>query len=806
MNLRSLIGSGVLLIDGAMGTMLQERGLEKGEPPEVLNLKKPEVVLSVHREYLEAGAMAVTTNTFGGSRVKLEEYGLGDSTLEVNRRGAEIAREACGKEGFVLGSVGPTGKFLRPMGELDFDDAVAIFREQVTGLVQGGVDAIKIETMMDIREVKAAIVAAREVTDLPIIAMMTFQESGATFLGTTPQAFAVLADAFDVDVIGANCSVGPEKLVSVLAAMASVTEKPLIAQPNAGIPVLEGGKTVFPLGPEGFGEKVREFLPLGVRVVAGCCGTTPSHIREARKNLGYRRPTGVEVVTPPSRAIEPSKGLFVSSRSRVVTISPEGPLLIVGERINPTGKKAFSEELRNGVLDTVKREAVEQEELGAHILDVNVGAPGVDEESLMEEAVYTVNVSSTLPIMIDSANPSVIERGLKAVDGIPIINSVTGERKKLESVLPLASRYRASLICLLFDEGGITEDPFERLKVAEKILREAREAGIPPERLIIDCLTTTVSSSDRAPGATLETVRLVREKLGLPVILGVSNVSFGMPERKVINRTFLAMAADAGLSLAIMNPHDREMVDMVYAANLLLGKDPGGAEFIARFSGERVEEEADATPLGRVRQGVVKGVKEEILPAVEEALKEGIDPMTLNNEGVVKGLEEVGKLFDQAKVFLPQVIASAETAKIAFERIKEELKEEGREKRGKVLLATVEGDIHDIGKNIVGTLLSNHGFEVIDLGKNVPARRIVEEARRHDVDVVGLSALMTTTMVEMENVIELLRKEGIDVVTIVGGAVVTEEYARSIGAELYAKDAMDAVAKLIEIVENKGKR
>ncbi len=806
MSLLNLIKSGVILIDGAMGTMLQEAGLKKGQAPEVLNVERPDVVKDVHLQYLSSGSMAITTNTFGGNRVKLSEYGMGELVYDLNRKGAEIAREAAGSDAFVLGSVGPTGKFLKPVGELSFDEAVEIFEEQIRGLVDGGVDAIKIETMMDIRELKSAVIAARNVTELPVIAMMTFQESGATLLGTTPQAFGALADAMGVDVIGANCSVGPDRLLDVVSVIASVTGRPLIAQPNAGIPILEGGRTVFPLGPEEFSRKMREFLNLGVRVVAGCCGTTPAHIRAVRETFGYRRKVGLETVPAPSKAIKEVVGCKVTSRSRVVTVTPDSPLLIVGERINPTGKKKFSEELKKGSLDSVKREAIEQEEAGAHILDVNVGVPGVDEEALMEGAVYTVNMNSTLPVMIDSANPAVIEKGLKAVDGIPIINSVTGEEKKLNSILPLAKKYHAALICLLFDERGIHDDPVARLKIAEKIVTAAREVGIPKEMLIIDCLTTTVSSSQRAPSCTLETIELVRRELGLPVILGVSNVSFGMPERKVINRVFLSMAAARGLNMAIMNPHDREMVDAVFAANLLLGKDREGEEFINRFSGAREEEAEDETPMGKIKKGVLKGVKGEISSYIEEALQQGIDPMTINDEAVIKGLEEVGKLFDQSKVFLPQVIASAETAKLAFDRLKKELKGEVREKKGKVLLATVEGDIHDIGKNIVGTLLENHGFEVIDLGKSVPSSKIVEEAVRHEVDVVGLSALMTTTMMEMENVISLLREKKIDVVTIVGGAVVTEDFAREIGAEIYAKDAMDAVAKLKEVVEKKRDR
>ncbi len=458
------------------------------------------------------------------------------------------------------------------------------------------------------------------------------------------------------------------------------------------------------------------------------------------------------------------------------------------------------------MMEQVVREAREQEQRGAHILDVNVGAPGVAEDLLMEEAIYSVNLNSTLPVMIDSANPAVIERGLIAVDGIPIVNSVTGEMRKLEALLPLVKRFGASLICLLLDESGIPESPKARLSIALKILKEAEKAGIDKNKLIFDCLATTISASQRAAINTLETVELVRKELNLPVILGVSNVSFGMPERQLVNRTFLSMAVSRGLNLAIVNPHDREMIDTIFSCNLLWGKDRDGDEYIGRVTGEIIgmkEGEFAEGNFPEIRDAVRRGLKQEIVEVIDSAIKMGAEPLLVNNEGIVKGLEEVGKLFNSSKIFLPQVIAAAETAKIGFERIKGELGEERGEKIGTVLLATVEGDIHDIGKNIVAALLSNHGFEVIDIGKNVPAEKILEEAIKNRVDVVGLSALMTTTMVEMKKVIDLLKARGVETVSIIGGAVVTEEYAKEIGAELYARDAMDAIHKLKDAVIKK---
>lgn len=806
MNPINLIQSGVVLWDGAMGTLLLERGLVKGRPPEELNVENPDIIYRIHKNYLEAGAVAVTTNTFGANRVKFSEYDIGKSVREINRRGAEIARKACQGGFFVSGSVGPTGKFIKPLGELEFTEAVDVFREQISALIEGGADAIKIETMMDIRELKAAIYAARSLSNIPVIAMMTFQENFRTLLGTTPESFGVVADGMGADVIGINCSVGPSKMVDMLSIIASVTSRPLIAQPNAGLPKMVDGKTCFPMGAEEFAKAVEEFLPLGVRIFAGCCGTTPEHIKKMRSFLRFRTNKGLETVPAPDRAIDLLPGQKLSSRTRAMSIELDGPVKIVGERINPTGKRKFAEELRKGMMEQVVREAREQEEKGAHILDVNVGVPGVAEDLLMEEAIYSVNLNSTLPVMIDSANPAVIEKGLMAVDGIPIVNSVTGEMSKLEALLPLVKRFGASLICLLLDESGIPESPKARLSIALKILKEAEKAGIDKNKLIVDCLATTISASQRAVINTLETVELVRKELDLPVILGVSNVSFGMPERKLVNRTFLSMAVSRGLNLAIVNPHDREMIDTIFSCNLLWGTDRDGDEYIGRVTGEIIgmkEGEFSEGNFPEIRDAVRRGIKQEIVKVIDIAISKGAEPLLVNNEGIVKGLEEVGKLFNTSKIFLPQVIAAAETAKIGFERIKGELGEERGEKIGTVLLATVEGDIHDIGKNIVAALLSIHGFEVIDIGKNVPAEKILKEAIKNRVDVVGLSALMTTTMVEMKKVIDLLKARGVETVSIIGGAVVTEEYAKEIGAELYARDAMDAINKLRDAVMKK---
>jgi 5-methyltetrahydrofolate--homocysteine methyltransferase len=800
---RKRIADGLLLWDGAMGTMLQARGLlPRGAVPEELCLSRPGDLSDIHAAYFAAGSNAVTTNTFGANRVKLAEYGLESRVAEINAAAVRAARKAAGARRLVAGSIGPTGKFVEPLGPMPFREAVELFAEQIRALAAAGADLLIAETMMDLRELKAVLVAARETCSLPVAAMMTFEGSGATLLGTTPEAFGVTASAMGADLVGLNCSLGPEAMFPLVERLFAVTATPVIVQPNAGMPTLSGDVTVFPMGPDEFGGYAARFKALGVSVVGGCCGTTPDHIRAAARETGISSGRPVRRV---ARPILPEPGLRVASRGRVTTIGG-GAFVVVGERINPTGKKAFAEELRRGDLSSVTREAREQAEKGADVLDVNVGTPGVDEPALMRQAVFAANVAADVPVMIDASDAEALRTGLESADGLPVLNSVTGERKKLAAVLPLAAKYGAALVCLPFDEHGIPDSAAGRLAITRRIVNAAVKAGVRREMLLVDGLTTTISASADAARITLDTVQAVREKLALPTLLGLSNVSFGLPGRAQVNRAFLGLAMARGLSAAIVNPHDEGMADAAVTARLLAGE-PGAADrFVERFAAAGLPAGSQAAlpaagsvdddPARAVSTAVVRGDGKAVVEGVRRMLSSGVPPLEVSTKGLLPGMEEVGRRFERNVVFLPQVMASAEAMKAGFAVVKEAMGGARGESHGRILLATVEGDVHDIGKNIVATLLENHGFDVIDLGKNVPSKRIVEEARRRKVDVVGLSALMTTTMTEMKQVVAQLASQGIETVTIVGGAVVTEDFASRIGATLYARDGMDAVRKL----------
>ena len=804
MNIKNELHNGVLLFDGATGTMLQKEGLKGSECPETWNLTKADVVKDVHMAYIDAGAQVVTTNTFGANRVKLKEYGLENDVDKINIQAVKIAKEASMGDVLVAASVGPTGKFIEPVGDLSFDDAVNIFSQQVSALERGGADILLVETMMDIKELKAAVIAARDATSLPVFATMTFESNMRTLLGTTPEVFGVVARSLGVSAIGANCSLGIEGIYNTLERLRQVVDLPLIANPNAGIPVLEGEETLFPATPEEMAKWAPSLLELGVRIVGGCCGTTPEHIRKMGDEVRE-----FTAKNPLADIYKPVKGGAVASRSSYVFFGQGNRPLLVGERINPTGRKKLGEEILEGKTALIRKEAISQVEDGADILDVNIGVPNVDEPLFIKKAVFAVNDNCKAPVIIDSSNHSAIEEGLKAVDGKAVVNSVNGEEKSLLVILPLVKKYGASVIGLTLDEAGIPAMAEGRFKIAEKILKMALSYGIHKDDIIIDCLALTVSASQDAAKETLKAIRMVKERLGVSTILGVSNVSFGLPNREVINASFLEMAIGAGLDMAIVNPHNSRIMEGYHASLLLKGFDPGAERFIKRFKaeGEAVLsdiEEEDGDIGKKLFRAIVNGDKDRIEAFVAEALSQGLRPLDISNDALIPGLEEVGRRFDKNIYFLPQVMLSAETMKKAFNILKKELKGEKRRCPGRILMATVEGDVHDIGKNIVSTLLENHGFEVIDLGKNVPADRILDEALKHDVDVVGLSALMTTTVMMMKDVIKTLKENGVKTFTIVGGAVVTQEFAESIGADIYASDAMDAVRKLKALLEEKG--
>ncbi len=799
-----------LLFDGATGTMLQRLGLKPGGCPDELNLSEPELVSKVHRAFVEAGSDIVTTNTFGASRIKLKEYDLDRRTAEINRSSAEIARKAIGESGFVAGDLGPSGLFVEPVGNLTFDDCLETYTEQACALKEGGADLIIIETMMDIKEMKAAIIAAKS-TGLPVVATMTFDETMRSVLGTPPESFAIMAASLGVDAIGANCSLGIDGILSAIEAMAEVTAVPFIAQPNAGLPVMVGEKTVFPATPEEMASYVPRLVSAGVRILGGCCGTGSEHIEAMGAAFKALKPVARKEAGHTALASRTSFQLFGAGRAPI----------IIGERINPTGRKKLTAEIKEGKTTTIRKDARAQAAVGAHTLDINIGVPGTDEVPSMVRAVFSVNDNCSLPVVIDSSSDLAIEAGLKAVDGKPMINSISAEVKKLDSIIPVAKKYGGALLGLALDDSGIPETAEGRLKAAEKILDRMLAAGLKKEDLIIDCLAMTVSAQPQGAIETLRAIRLIKKHLGLPTVLGVSNISFGLPMRGLINSNFLAMAIEAGLDCAIINPMNTAMMDSYHAATVLNARDlraeayikyaerkaaaatdHGTAELISQ--GEPVSLEAKRIIEGvrdKLKYAIIDGDEEHVVPMVEEALAEGLDPIAVSNEGLIPGLEEVGKLFAANKYFLPQVMLSADTMKKAFARLKVEMKDKSGPSAGRVLLATVEGDIHDIGKNIVATLLENHSFEVIDLGKNVPTEKILDEAVKHDVDIVGLSALMTTTVMEMDNVIKKLEERGINAMTIVGGAVVTEEFSNKIKADEYGGDALGAVDKIKRLVE-----
>ncbi|MDG5468970.1 homocysteine S-methyltransferase family protein [Deltaproteobacteria bacterium IMCC39524] len=789
---RKALADRVLVLDGAMGTLLQERGLPPGGCPEEMNRIAPEAVVGVHAEYAAAGADILVANSFGGNRAKLGHYGLESAVDELNRRAVELARKAGGDKIFVGGSVGPTGRFVEPVGDAGFDEMVDIFAEQISALAGAGADLISFETFLDIRELRAGVIACRDVCDLPIIAQMTFDDAGRTVLGTPPEAAAVTLDGLQVDVIGSNCGLGIDGIYDVLARMRQVTNRPLIAQANAGLPILKDGQTIFPGTPEEMTAYHEGLIALGVRVVGGCCGTTPNHIRVMRSALGDY----AQDWTPP-----PRRG-FLSSRSAVAEFGGDTACALIGERINPTGKKAFTAELLAGKTAYIRREATGQLAAGAHLLDVNCGAPGVDEAASLERAVYAVTGVCPAPLVIDTSDLEALERGLKAADGKVLINSVNGEAKSLEKVLPLARRYGAAVIGLTLDETGIPETAEGRVEIARRILDSALILGLPKQDLVIDCLTLTVSAEQKRALETLRALRQVRDELGLATALGVSNISFGLPSRPVLSSVFFAMALEAGLKVAIINPRDERMMDAYRSALVLLCQDVRAEVYIGHYAEQASAAPAVAqgdTPLDvrqRLAAAIVSGDSEGVVSLVKDAMQEGLDVMAVSNEGLLPGLEEVGRRFADNRVFLPQVMRSAETMQTAFAYIKENFAGESGPSLGRILMATVEGDIHDIGKNIVCTLLENHGFEVIDLGKNVSAARILEVAQKEEIDAVGLSALMTTTLQQMDVTLGKLRDAGIKVFTMVGGAVVTQEYADSIGADIYAKDALEAVDKV----------
>jgi 5-methyltetrahydrofolate--homocysteine methyltransferase len=792
----------ILVYDGAFGTMLQGKGLlTPGVCPEELCLTHPNDIIDIHRQYIDAGANVIETNTFGASSLKLQEYGIEKKVREINTAAVKLAKEAAKGRAYIAGSIGPLPKQLEPLGDLTFDDALKIYAGQAAYLEKAGADLLIIETMSDIKEAKAAVIAAKSATKLPVQAQMTFEKGKWTVSGTPPEVAAVVLGACGADIVGANCSSGPEDLLETLRTIGRYFDGYISVLPNAGLPELVDGKTVYKATPEYMADYALQFAKLGVNLTGGCCGTNPDHIRAIAKALKNKRPAKRAFIG----------GLTLASRTRVVRVAGDTVPLVIGERINPTNRKDLFGDLSAGKMTVARNDAVTQVRNGAAVLDINMGAAGLDEAVLMKNAVANIQNTVEVPIAIDTTSEEALEIGLKEYAGKPLINSVNGKAKSIASVIPLAAKYGAALIGLTIDEKGIPKKTSERIAIAKKIVARAEKAGIKKEDILIDCLTLTVSSEPDGAKLTIQAIEKLKE-LGLKVSLGVSNISFGLPNRKLINSSFLSMAVGAGLDGAIINPNDVQMMDAFRAASVLANRDRMAANYIAQMREREAAKTgiaAGKTPVDaktldiktRLHNAILFGERDGMKDLIAEGIGSGLKPFDINMAILVPALEEVGRRFEKKEYFLPQLILAADTMRIAFESLKAHMKEgEGEKSAGKIVIATVEGDVHDIGKNIVVAVLENYGFTIIDLGKNVSCKEIVESAKKHRADIVGLSALMTTTMTEMEKVTAEIKKQGLPAKTVVGGAVITPGYARKIGADGYAKDAVAAVKVIRELL------
>lgn len=822
-DLQAWLKEKILVMDGAMGTMLQQKGMMPGQCPELFGVEHPDILSEIHRQYLEAGADIIETNTFGGNGYKLAEYGLETRVEEINAEAVRLARQAVKGRALVAGCVGPTGQLLAPMGTAAFDDLYRVFEQQVTALERAGADLIAIETMTDIGEMRAALIAARQCCRIPIIAHLTFEPGGRTMMGTDPVTALIILDALQPLAIGANCSGGAKELLPIIQTMGQYTRNYLTVEPNAGLPCLVNGKTVFPDTPEEMAEYALRLREAGANIIGGCCGTTPEHIQAMAAVL-----KGL----PPARR-SGRKYFAFAARSNHFFIGDTYPLAIIGERINPTARKKLAQDIKEGKMQVVVDEAKKQGPI-ASMLDVNMGVPGIDEPLAMGQAVLSIQSALDIPLSIDSTNPAAVEEGLKNFVGRPLINSTTGEAKHLNTILPLARKYGAAVLGLCLDENGIPPRAEERVKVARKIYDTARAYGLRDEDIFIDCLVKTASAEQEQVMETLKALRQVKAELGVGTVLGISNVSHGLPAREVLNSTFLAMAWAAGLDLPIVNPFDEKMMDVTRAAAVILNRDANCSAYIKQYKDYKagpaaptsirhaicekcnipdqlegkgkdndksppVEEAVQGSTSGpdsvraRIQKAVLEGERSNIINLIDGALQEEMVPLDIVNQALIPGIERAGELYDKKQYFLPQLMMAAETMKEAFAYLKPRLSVEARQDAGVIIMATVEGDIHDIGKNIVCILLENYGFRIVDLGKDVPAAQILSAAREEDADIIGLSALMTTTMPRMQEVIDGVKSMGLRSRVMVGGAVLNQEYADMIGADAYSEDARAAV-------------
>lgn len=781
MTIREEIGKRILFFDGGMGTLLQEQGLQAGELPETWNLKNPEPIIQIHKAYLAAGADIILANTFGANRFK-----YGEDLEKIVTAGVANAKKAVaesGKKAYVALDIGSTGKLLKPMGTLDFEEAVGVFAEIIRVGEKAGADLILIETMSDTYELKAAVLAAKENSTLPIMATVIFDESKKMLTGASPQVVVSLLEGLGVDALGINCGLGPKQMKEIVKELLKYASIPVIVNPNAGLPRSENGKTVFDVGAEEFAEDMEEIVTMGAWFAGGCCGTTPAHIQAMVEKC--------KEITPVP--ITPKNYTFVTSYSTAVELG--GRPVIIGERINPTGKSKFKQALRDHNIDYILEEGVKQEDSGAHILDVNVGLPEIDEAAMMETIVYELQSIMPIPLQIDTTNMEAMERALRIYNGKPMINSVNGKAEIMEQVFLLVKKYGGVVVGLALDEDGIPDTTEGRLAIAEKIYQTGEKYGISRKDIVIDALVMTMSTNNESAKITLDTVKEITARGG-KTVLGVSNISFGLPQRELINAAFFTMAMNNGLSAGIINPNAKAMRQAYDTFCVLGGYDAQCMNYIENYAVTDAPNAAAKPAAAKLNltDSIIKGLKDQAYRATEEELKTK-EPMEIINGELVPALDVVGQGFEKGTMFLPQLLMSAEAAKAGFEAIRQYVQSHGeaQEKKATIVIATVKGDIHDIGKNIVKVLLENYGYEVIDLGKDVPPEKIVETVVDKHAPLVGLSALMTTTVVNMEESIKELHKEAPWCKIMVGGAVLTQEYADMIGADFYGKDAMQSV-------------
>lgn len=760
-----------LIFDGAMGTMLQKSGMAIGGIPDILNISDPQLITSIHKAYVEAGCHCVSTNTFGANSYKIPDVSIPKLiTAAVNN-----ARKANPK--YVVLDVGPIGQLLKPLGTLSFDQAYEIFKEQVVAGEKAGADAILFETFSDLMELKIGILAAKEQTALPVFATMTYQENGRTFVGVDPISSTITLNGLGVDAIGVNCSLGPDELMPIVKTITQYAKVPVMVQANAGLPDLEGN---YAYKSTDYANRIKQMAEMGVRIHGGCCGTTPEFIARVKDIL-----KDVHPVVPAPRKIT-----AVCSDGNTVIL--DGKISVIGERINPTGKPKLKEALKTENYDYILNEAITQKDNGADILDVNVGLPEIDEAAVLSQVVTSVQSCVSLPLQIDSTDSAAVEAAVRHYKGKPLINSVNGEAEIMEKIFPIAKKYGACVLGLCLDKSGIPETAQKRFEIAKKIVETAKSYGIDKEDILIDCLVLTASAQQEQVLTTLEAIKLVKANLGVKCVLGVSNVSFGLPSRPLLNSVYLAAAFGAGLDAPIVNPNSKEIMDVVNCYRVFNCEDKSGQHFIEKYANVESAVQSQSAGSDDLKSVIIKGLKDESAPLVEKMLQDH-DPMDIINNHFIPALDIVGKNYETGKIFLPQLMLSAETVKNGFEVLSAKNTSGEQVKKDKILLATVEGDIHDIGKNIVKMLLSNYGYNVIDLGKDVPVEEVIAAIEKYNPGLIGLSALMTTTVKNMKRTIDAIQEHGFACKTMVGGAVLNEEYAKMVGADYYAKDANEAV-------------